>query len=118
MALSLPKGAEGRLFEGFGTTSERDGGRRMYVGYPGGYLFEDLVNVKGSMRHDGGAGRSFVDRLRGGRTLFNATSMHSGWKGKIVVAEQVLKFDRDAARSCALTLTIAHNRTEFPMSRA
>ena len=60
--LGLPKGTESRFFERFGATGERNGGRGMYVDDVGDNLSKDLVNRKGSMGHDGGAGRGSYDR--------------------------------------------------------
>ena len=56
--LDLPKRTESRFFEGSGATSERDGGRRMYVGHMGGHLSEDLIDGEGSMGHDAAGGSS------------------------------------------------------------
>jgi len=49
--LDLPKRAESWFFEGFGATSEGDGGRRVRVDYPAGHLPKDFVDPEGSMRH-------------------------------------------------------------------
>lgn len=62
VGLSLPKHAENHFFKGFGATSERDGGARIYIGYIDGNLPKDLINRKGSMGHGGDVGGACPDQ--------------------------------------------------------